>query len=71
MNAKLAMFGGAPTVRPEYRRLEWPVVTQADKGAVLRVLDSGKFTVGAKNEQEISGWKTNGPRSATPAMRSQ
>lgn len=55
MKAELAMFGGKPTVRPEYRRLEWPVVTQADKDAVLRVLDSRKFTVGAKNEQEISG----------------
>lgn len=49
-----AMFGGRPAVRPQYRRLEWPVVTQADKDAVLRVLDSRKFTVGAKNGQEIS-----------------
>ncbi|MYX30434.1 aminotransferase class I/II-fold pyridoxal phosphate-dependent enzyme [Streptomyces sp. SID8381] len=49
------MFGSKPVVRPEHRRLEWPVVTQADKGAVLRALDSRKFTVGAKNEQEISG----------------
>jgi dTDP-4-amino-4,6-dideoxygalactose transaminase len=49
------MFGGTPAVSSEYRRLEWPVVTQADKDAVMRVLDSRKFTVGAKNEQEISG----------------
>lgn len=55
MKSELAMFGGKPTVRLEHRRLEWPVVTQADKDAVLRVLDSRKFTVGAKNEQEISG----------------
>ncbi|HST84611.1 MAG TPA: DegT/DnrJ/EryC1/StrS family aminotransferase [Kineosporiaceae bacterium] len=53
MKAKLAMLGGTPTVRPENRRLEWPIVTKADKDAVLGVLDSGKFTVGAKNEQEI------------------
>ncbi|HEX2130156.1 MAG TPA: DegT/DnrJ/EryC1/StrS family aminotransferase [Actinophytocola sp.] len=55
MNTDLAMFGGTPAVRPEYRRLEWPVVTQADRDAVLRVLDSRKFTVGAKDEQEIHG----------------
>lgn len=53
MNDKLAMLGGTPTVRPENRRLEWPIVTQADRDAVLGVLDTGKFTVGAKNEQEI------------------
>jgi dTDP-4-amino-4,6-dideoxygalactose transaminase len=52
---KLAMFGGRPTVRPEYRRLEWPVVTEADRAAVGRVLDSRKFTVGARNEAEIHG----------------
>ncbi|MFI9720159.1 DegT/DnrJ/EryC1/StrS family aminotransferase [Streptomyces sp. NPDC052396] len=55
MKAELAMFGSKPAVRPEHRRLEWPVVTDADREAVLRVLDSRKFTVGAKNEQEISG----------------
>ncbi|EFG64476.1 pleiotropic regulatory protein DegT [Streptomyces sp. SPB074] len=49
------MFGSKPVVEPEHRRLEWPVVTQADRDAVLRVLDSRKFTVGAKNEPEISG----------------
>ncbi|MGW2425921.1 DegT/DnrJ/EryC1/StrS family aminotransferase [Streptomyces sp. NPDC001709] len=31
------------------------MVTQSDKNAVLRALDSRKFTVGAKSEQEISG----------------
>src|SRR5690242_13686738 len=55
MKPKLAMFGGTPAVRPEHRRLEWPVVTQAERDAVMRVLDSGKFTVGAKDEQEIHG----------------
>ncbi|WP_037868950.1 DegT/DnrJ/EryC1/StrS family aminotransferase [Streptomyces sp. SPB074] len=55
MTAQLAMFGSKPVVEPEHRRLEWPVVTQADRDAVLRVLDSRKFTVGAKNEPEISG----------------
>lgn len=55
MKADLAMFGAEPAVRPEYRRLEWPIVTKADQDAVLRVLASRKFTVGAKDEPEISG----------------
>ena len=55
MTDKLAMFGGTPAMPQHYRRLEWPVVTQEDRDAVLAVLDSGKFTVGAKNEQVISG----------------
>lgn len=55
MKSDLAMFGGKPAVRPEYRRLEWPVVTKADEEAVLSVLASHKFTVGAKDEREISG----------------
>lgn len=54
MSAKLAMFGGSPAVPPQYRRLEWPVVTDADREAILRVLDSRKFTVGSKEEPEIS-----------------
>ena len=55
MVSKLAMFGGEPAVAAEYRRLEWPVVTQDDRDAVLSVLDSHKFTVGAKDEKEIHG----------------
>lgn len=55
MTAKLAMQGGKPAVSPENRRLEWPVVTDADRAAVLEVLDTGKFTVGAKNEKAIHG----------------
>jgi dTDP-4-amino-4,6-dideoxygalactose transaminase len=55
MSDKLAIFGGRPTVQPENRRLEWPIVTDADRAAVLGVLDTGKFTVGAKNEREIQG----------------
>lgn len=55
MKADLAMFGAKPAVRPEHRRLEWPIVTPADEAAVLRVLESRKFTVGAKDEPEITG----------------
>jgi perosamine synthetase len=57
MSDKLAMFGGTPAVPTHYRRLEWPVVTQEDREAMLSVLDSGKFTVGAKGEQVISAFE--------------
>jgi perosamine synthetase len=57
MSDKLAMFGGTPAVPPHYRRLQWPVVTQEDRDAMLAVLDSGKFTVGAKDERVISAFE--------------
>lgn len=57
MSDKLAMFGGTPAVPQHYRRLEWPVVTQEDRDAMLAVLDSGKFTVGAKGERVISAFE--------------
>ena len=37
---KLALFGGSPVLRPEDHG-RWPHVTQADKDAVLEVLDRG------------------------------
>ena len=43
METDLAMLGGRPAAPRNTGSLEWPVVTQADKGAVLRVLDSLKF----------------------------
>src|SRR5438093_2754486 len=55
MRTKLAMFGGQPAVPPERRNVEWPVVTQAEQDALLRVLASGKFTTSAKGEQEVHG----------------
>ena len=55
MKTKLAMFGGKPAVPAEQRHVPWPVVTQAEQEAIARVLASGKFTVGAKDEQEVSG----------------
>lgn len=52
MGSKLAMFGGVPAVSPDQRQVQWPIVTDADKAAVLRVLDSGKFTPTTEGEQE-------------------
>lgn len=43
----LAMFGGERTVRPEHATADlvgWPVVTDAERAAVVGVLDSGRFT---------------------------
>ncbi|RFU85222.1 DegT/DnrJ/EryC1/StrS family aminotransferase [Streptomyces triticagri] len=45
--SKLAMFGGVRTVTPDDAtpgRIGWPVVTDAEREATLRVLDSGQFT---------------------------
>ncbi|HEX6291228.1 MAG TPA: DegT/DnrJ/EryC1/StrS family aminotransferase [Herpetosiphonaceae bacterium] len=52
MGSKLAMFGGPQAVPREQRQVQWPIVTDADKEAVLRVLDSGKFTPTSEGEQE-------------------
>lgn len=55
MKSKLAMFGGSPAVPRDQRQAVWPVVTDADKEAVLRVLDSGKFTPTTEGEEEARG----------------
>jgi perosamine synthetase len=55
VKSKLAMFGGPPAVPKDQRQTIWPVVTDADKEAVLRVLDSGKFTPTTEGEQEARG----------------
>lgn len=50
MESKLAMFGGSPAVPEEHRQVAWPVITDSDREAMLRVFDTGKF---AEGEQEI------------------
>ncbi len=40
MQAKLALFGGTPLLQP-HEHGRWPQVTQADKDAVMAVLDRG------------------------------
>lgn len=50
--SKLAMFGGVPAVPRDQRQVQWPVVTEADKEAVWRVFESGKFTPTSDGEQE-------------------
>lgn len=55
MSSKLAMFGGKPAVPADQRHVVWPVITQSDQDALLRVMASGKFTSSAKDEQEVRG----------------
>ena len=40
----LALFGGKPLVAPGSLKPRWPIVTEEDRAAVLRVLESERFT---------------------------
>lgn len=51
---KLAMLGGTRAVPRRLRIRPWPHVTEEDKHAVQRVLDSGRFTAASSGEQEIA-----------------
>jgi perosamine synthetase len=53
---KLAMFGGTRTIGPggtDRATIGWPVVTDAERAAVLRVLASGKFTSNSMGDGEV------------------
>ncbi|MYU20481.1 DegT/DnrJ/EryC1/StrS family aminotransferase [Streptomyces sp. SID8352] len=50
---RLAMLGGARAVPRTHRIPAWPLVTDADREAVLRSLSSGRFTTAAVGEREI------------------
>ncbi|MCW5254090.1 DegT/DnrJ/EryC1/StrS family aminotransferase [Streptomyces sp. SHP 1-2] len=50
---RLAMLGGARAVPRSHRIPAWPLVTDADREAVLRSLSSGRFTTAAVGEREI------------------
>src|SRR5438105_1261773 len=49
----LAIVGGPRTVPRGWSRVDWPVVSDRDRDAVLRVLGSGKFTCMTRGETEI------------------
>ncbi len=51
--ARLAALGGPPAVPPSYRRVPWPVVTDADREAVLGVLSGGKLVANASGETAV------------------
>src|SRR5262249_29987254 len=49
----LAMLGGPRAVPRQTAGGEWPIVTAADREAVLRVLDSGRLVANADGEREV------------------
>ncbi|MEU5690221.1 DegT/DnrJ/EryC1/StrS family aminotransferase [Actinosynnema sp. NPDC020468] len=51
---ELAMLGGTRAVPKDVRIRPWPMVTDADREAVGRVLDGGRFTAAASGEVEIA-----------------
>ncbi|GLI02616.1 DegT/DnrJ/EryC1/StrS family aminotransferase [Phytohabitans aurantiacus] len=51
--SRLAVFGGTPAVPREMRHVRWPVVTDADRAAVLRVLDSDIMVSNAPGETAV------------------
>ena len=53
--AKLAMFGGERAVPRNRSQVEWPLVTDDDRAAMLRALDSGVLVSNAEGESEVAG----------------
>ena len=53
--SKLAALGGSSAVPREERRVDWPIVTEDDRRAVLEVLDSGKLVSNAEGETAVRG----------------
>jgi len=52
---KLAIQGGPPVIPRGQGQVVWPIVSPEDREAVMRVMDSGKFTYLAQGEQEVQG----------------
>ena len=50
----LAVFGGQPAVPRELRNPRWPVVTDAERTAVLGVLDGGRFVADTDGRTAVS-----------------
>lgn len=53
--AKLAMFGGERAVPRNRSQVQWPLVTDDDRAAMLRALDSGVLVSNAEGESEVVG----------------
>jgi dTDP-4-amino-4,6-dideoxygalactose transaminase len=52
---ELAIQGGPAVIPRTEGQVAWPVVTAEDKEAVMRVMESGKFTYLAQGEEEVQG----------------
>jgi len=51
---KLAALGGTPAVPKAMREMPWPVITDADRNAVLATLDSGRLVSNADGATAVS-----------------
>ncbi|WP_329454050.1 DegT/DnrJ/EryC1/StrS family aminotransferase [Streptomyces sp. NBC_01497] len=51
---KLAVLGGTPAVAKTERHVEWPVIEDEDRKAVLDALDGGRFVSDADGETPVS-----------------
>jgi dTDP-4-amino-4,6-dideoxygalactose transaminase len=51
--SRLAVFGGTPAVPRDMRDVRWPVVTDEDRAAVLRVLDSDMVVANEPGETAV------------------
>ncbi len=54
----LACFGGSPAVPPQERLVDWPVITDDDRRAVLDTLNSGKLVANAEGEMAVPGFES-------------
>jgi perosamine synthetase len=52
--ARLAVFGGRPSVPRGLRSQTWPVITDDDRAAMLAVLDSGRLVSNVDGETAVS-----------------
>jgi perosamine synthetase len=52
---KLAMFGGERAVPRNRSQVQWPLVSDDDRAAMLRALDSGALVSNAEGESEVAG----------------
>lgn len=51
----LAMFGGDRAVPRDRARVEWPLIEESDRKAMLRALESGVLVSNAEGETEVAG----------------
>lgn len=55
---RLAALGGSPAVPRSERHVDWPVVTDADRDAVLAVLGGGRLAANAEGETAVPDLET-------------
>ena len=56
--AKLAAFGGTPAVPKADQHVEWPIIEEADRTAILDTLDGARFVSNTDGENPVSALET-------------